>query len=115
MSENLSPEQLIKKFAEVQQLSEADAEKLIGGETTEDILNNIQQFTLAKIHKDMQPTNRAQRRALAKKRGRKNTQKAEVITDMAQKLNYIDLIQKLRILNEKKNKEIENETTNENN
>jgi hypothetical protein len=38
------------------------------------------------------------------------------VADAAEKLNYIDLIQKLRALNEKREKEIENnETTSENN
>lgn len=49
--------------------------------------------------------NRKQRRKLAKKGGKKGRQQLSSITDTAKKLNYIDLIEKLRILNEKKEHE----------
>ena len=54
-----------------------------------------------------------------KKYGKKNKQTeldTKVIADTTEKLNYIDLIQKLRILNEKNEKEIEEngETATEN-
>ena len=57
--------------------------------------------------------NRAERRALAKKIGRKGREQFGTISETAKKLNYIDMIQKLRELNEKKEKE--NENTEENN
>ena len=56
--------------------------------------------------------NRAQRRALKKKVGAKKyaemvneAGEMTVVSEMAQKLNYIDLIQKLRKLNEENEKE----------
>lgn len=49
------------------------------------------------------PLNRAQRRALMKKAGKKGREQLGTIGNTAKKLNYIDLIQKLRKLNEKEN------------
>lgn len=84
---------------------------MIGGETADDVLINIKKFTEQKIREAMPPMNRAQRRAWQKKqrrnRNKVNKSHAETITDTAQKLNYIDLIKKLRVLNEQKEKEIE--------
>ena len=54
--------------------------------------------------------NRAQRRALMKKGGKTGRRQLSVINETAQKLNYIDLIQELRKLNEEKEKE-DNEAT----
>ena len=51
----------------------------------------------------MPPMNRAQRRALAKKMGKKGREQLGAISNTAQKLNYIYLIQKLRELNKKEN------------
>ena len=51
------------------------------------------------------PRNRAERRALAKKLGKKGREQFGTISETAKKLNYIDLIQKLREMN----KENENE------
>ena len=51
------------------------------------------------------PRNRAERRALAKKLGKKGRAQMDVITETTEKLNYIDLIQKLRELNAKKERE----------
>lgn len=108
MSEsNLTREQLLDRFAEAQNVSRQEAEKLIGGETAEDILANIKNFTREKIQEQMPPMNRAQRRAWLKKHKRRIKSTAETITETAQKLNYIELIKKLRELNEKKEKEIE--------
>lgn len=107
MSEvNLTKEQLLDRFAEAQNVSKQEAEKLIGGETAEDILENIKNFTREKIQEQMPPMNRAQRRAWLKKHKRRIKSTAETITETAQKLNYIELIKKLRELNEKKEKEI---------
>ena len=56
------------------------------------------------------PRNRAERRALAKKIGKKGREQFGTISETAKKLNYIDLIQKLRALNEKE-ENLENEAT----
>ena len=63
-----------------------------------------------------QPRNRAERRALAKKLGKKGRKQfdstTQTIGETAKKLDYISLIQKLRELNDKKEKENkENEAT----
>ena len=50
--------------------------------------------------------NRAERRALMRKIGKKNYNDINIIAETATKLDYIDLIQKFRELNKKK----ENET-----
>ena len=102
---------LIKRFAEIQKMDYAEAEKLIGADTEEEIMKKITDFTVQKINGGIK-LNRAQRRALAKKnKGKKAqaSQKSQIdeINETATKLNYIDLIQKLRVLNEKKAKEIE--------
>lgn len=111
MTEQITTNQLLERFAQIQGISIKDAKKLVGADTVEDILNNITQFTKAKIQAENRPMNRKQRRALAKKLGKKGRSKAEIIADTAEKLNYIDLIQKFRALNEKQEKEIkENET-----
>ena len=102
---------LIKRFAEIQKMDYAEAEKLVGADTEEEIMKKITDFTVQKINGGIK-LNRAQRRALAKKnKGKKaqTAQKSQIdeINETAAKLNYIDLIQKLRVLNEKKAKEIE--------
>ena len=102
---------LIKRFAEIQKMDYAEAEKLVGADTEEEIMKKITDFTVQKINGGVK-LNRAQRRALAKKnKGKKaqTAQKSQIdqINETAAKLNYIDLIQKLRVLNEKKAKEIE--------
>ena len=55
----------------------------------------------------LRPRNRAERRAIAKKLGKKGREQFGTISETAKKLNYIDLIQKLREMN----KENENEDT----
>ena len=102
---------LIKRFAEIQKMDYAEAEKLIGADTEEEIMKKITDFTVQKINGGIK-LNRAQRRTLAKKNKGKKAQAAQKsqideINETATKLNYIDLIQKLRVLNEKKAKEIE--------
>ena len=91
--------EIIERFAEVQQISYEEAEQLIGGETDDYILKNIAKFTTEKIYSQMPPLNRAQRRKLVKKVGKKNV---NVVANTAEKINYINLIQELRKLNEKK-------------
>ena len=105
-------EWLIKRYAEVMKISLEESEQQIGAPTEEEILKNIQQKTLEHIRSKQLPMNRAQRRALKKKVGAKKY--AEMVTDSsdivsavsetAAKLNQIDLIQKLRKLNEEKEK-----------
>ena len=110
----LTRQELIERFAEIQQISVEEAEQQVGAPTEEEILKKIQDKTIEKINSTRVPMNRAQRRALKKKVGAKKY--AEMVTDSgdvvgavsetARKLNYIDLIQKLRKLNEEKAKEI---------
>lgn len=57
------------------------------------------------------PMNRAQRRAAKKRGGKTGQQQLDLITNTAKKLNYINLIQKLREKN-KENKNNENITKN---
>lgn len=101
---------LIKRFAEIQGIDYAEAEKQIGAENDEEIMKKITDFTIQKINGGVK-LNRAQRRALAKKnkgkKGQPPKSQIDEINETAAKLNYIDLIQKLRNLNEKKAKEIE--------
>lgn len=52
-----------------------------------------------------QPRNRAERRALAKKLGKRGRASMGSISETAKKLNYINLIEQLRELNEKKENE----------
>ena len=98
-NKDLTPQELIKRFANIQGISEEEATGLVGAETTEEILNKITEFTTKKIKANTVPLNRAQRRALAKKVGKKNRQDIDTIANTAEKLNYIDLIQRLRALN----------------
>lgn len=117
----LSKEELIERFAAIQQISKEEAEEQVGAPTEEEILKKISDKTIEKINSTRVPMNRAQRRALKKKVGAKkyaemvaNGDVVETISETAKKLNYIDLIQKLRKLNEEKEKE-NGETTTENN
>ena len=122
--EKSTKHELIKRFAEVQGIKYEEAEQQIGGGTDEEILKKIQDFTVQQINNNSQVhLNRAQRRALQKKYGKgaqihvADTEQQNVINETAKKLNYIDLIQKLRALNEQKQKELEKygETTDETN
>lgn len=108
----LSRTELIERYATIQNISFEEAEAEIGAPTEEEILKNIQDKTIEKIKSRQIPMNRAQRRALKKRVGAKKyaemvneAGEMAVVSEMAQKLNYIDLIQKLRKLNEKKEKE----------
>lgn len=122
---NLTVEELIERFAQVQNISKEEAKEQIGADTPEEVLKKIQDKTIEKINSTRVPMNRAQRRALKKKVGAKKyaemvNESGDVVgavSETAKKLNYIDLIQKLRKLNEEKEKEIEEngETTTEDN
>ena len=98
---------LIARFAEANGISIEEATNLVGAETDDQILENIKNFTVEKINKNMPPLNRAQRRALAKKTKNKGLSKSAQsnIAETTKKLNYIDLIQRLRNLNEEKENE----------
>ena len=112
-TENPTREQLIERFAQIQNISIEDATQQIGANTEDEIIKNIQNFTTEAI-KSKQPLhlNREQRRKLKKKMGAKNyaafmaerQDEASVISETAEKLNYIDLIQKLRKLNKENEK-----------
>lgn len=125
MDEHLSVQELIERFAQVQNISKEEAQEQVGAETPEEVLKKIQDKTIEKINSTRVPMNRAQRRALKKKVGAKKyaemvNESGDVVgavSETAKKLNYIDLIQKLRKLNEEKEKEIEKngETTTEDN
>ena len=122
IDKNLSREELLQRYAEVNGVSIEDAEKEVGAESLDEMLKNIEDKTLQHIREKQPPMNRAQRRALKKKLGAKkyaemvgeNGDVVEAVTETAKKLNYIDLIQKLRKLNEEKENE-NGETTIENN
>ena len=113
IKEELTSEELIKRYAEIQKISIEEAKEEVGAPTEEEILKKISDKTIEKINSTRVPMNRAQRRALKKKVGAKKyaemvNESGDVITavsETAAKLNYIDLIQKLRKLNEEKEKE----------
>lgn len=107
---------IIKRFSETTGISIEEAERQIGAATEEETLKNIEEYTLKQIREKMPPLNRAQRRALAKKQGKNkglSKNAVETIADTTKKINYIDLIQRLRKLNENNKgemKENEDET-----
>ena len=121
INEKPTREELIQRYAEINGVSIEDAEKEVGAESLDEMLKNIEEKTLQRIREKQPPMNRAQRRALKKKLGTKkyaemvgeNGDVVEAVTETAKKLNYIDLIQKLRKLNEEKENE-NGETTTEN-
>ena len=110
VNQHLSCEELIERYAEIQNISIEQAREEIGAPTEEEILKKIQDKTIEKINSTRIPMNRAQRRALKKKVGAKKyaemvAESGDVVgavSEIAKKLNYIDLIQKLRKLNEEK-------------
>lgn len=115
INQHLSCDELIERYARVQNISIEQAKEEVGAPTEEEILKKIQDKTIEKINSTRVPMNRAQRRALKKKVGAKKyaemvNESGDVVgavSETAKKLNYIDLIQKLRKLNEEKEKEIE--------
>lgn len=108
--EKLTAHELIERYAQIQGISYEEAELQVGAPTEEEILKKIEQKTIEKINSTRVPMNRAQRRALKKKVGAKKyaemiAESGDVTTavsETAQKLNYIHLIQKLRELNKEK-------------
>ena len=115
INQHLSCDELIERYAQIQNISIEQAKEEVGAPTEEEILKKIQDKTIEKINSTRVPMNRAQRRALRKKVGAKKyaemvNESGDVVgavSETAKKLNYIDLIQKLRKLNEEKEKEIE--------
>lgn len=73
----------------------------------DETLNLITQSASAAIDNktNIRLRNRKERRAIQKQLGKKNRNKIDAISEIARKLDYIDLIQKLRELNEKKENE----------
>ena len=112
INEKPTSEQLIERYATVNNIPIEQAKEEVSAETAEKILKNIENKTLARIREKMPPMNRAQRRAMKKKMGAKkyaelaaeNGDVTTTISETAAKLNYIDLIQKLRKLNEENEK-----------
>ena len=110
INEKLTVEELIERYAKIQDISIEKAKEEVGAPTEEEVLKKIEQKTIEKINSTRVPMNRAQRRALKKKVGAKRyaemvNESGDVVTavsETAKKLNYIDLIQKLRKLNEEK-------------
>ena len=84
-------------------------EAFVTGLTTDqDNIDTIVEETTSAIEnksEQLQFHNRAQRRAFAKKLGKSGRAKMGTISETAKKLTYINLIQKLRELNEKKENE----------
>lgn len=114
VDESLTNKELVERFAKIHNMTIEAATELIGGESNEETLKKIQDFTVDKINSSTVKLNRAQRRAFKKKYGHAPPvvnatlqEQQEVINDTARKLTYIDLIQKLRALNAKKEKENE--------
>ena len=122
ITETPTKEELIKRYADIQKITLEEANEQVGANTIEEVLKKIETKTLEKIRSTQPPMNRAQRRALKKKLGSKKYAEmvaeggdvVSAVSETAKKLNYIDLIQKLRALNEKKENE-NNETTTEDN
>lgn len=110
ITETPTKEELIKRFADIQKITIEEANEQVGAETIEEVLKKIENKTIEKIRSTQVPMNRAQRRALKKKVGAKKYAEmvaesgdiTTAVSETAAKLNYIDLIQKLRKLNEEK-------------
>ena len=104
--DKMSSNELIERFAEVNKLTIEQATELIGGETSEEILNNITRYTISNIRsKNSMKMNRKQRRALLKQMGKEKYEAMNDISDAVTKINYIDLIERFRKLNEQKENE----------
>ena len=119
----LTVDELVARFALIQNISKEEAREQVGADTPEEVLKKIQDKTIEKINSTRVPMNRAQRRALKKKVGAKKyaemvAESGDVVgavSETAKKLNYIDLIQKLRKLNEQKETEENGKTATEDN
>lgn len=66
-------------------------------------LEAVQSMITSQIDENSVPMmNRAQRRAMAKRMGKKGREQIGTISETAKKLNYIELIQRLREMNKEK-------------
>mgnify|MGYP003571632914 CR=1 FL=1 len=84
-----------------------DEEELDSPET----LEAVESMITSQINENSVPKmNRAQRRAMAKRMGKKGREQMGTISETAKKLNYIELIQRLREINEEKENENEQAT-----
>ena len=123
INEKPTKSELIERYAQIHNISVEEAETQVGAPTEEEILKNIEEKTLEKIRSLQVPMNRAQRRAMKKKYGAKKYAEmmansgdaVSAVSETAKKLNYIDLIQKLRKLNAEKENEENGETVIEDN
>ena len=80
--------------------------------TDQDSIEEIVEETTSAIEKksqSLQYHNRAERRAFAKKLGKKGREQFGTISETAKKLNYINLIQKIKELKEKNKDEVIND------
>ena len=110
ITETPTKEELIKRYADIQKITLEEANEQVGAESVDEVLKKIEAKTLEKIRSTQVPMNRAQRRALRKKVGAQKyaemvANSGDVVSavgETAKKLNYIDLIQKLRKLNKEK-------------
>jgi len=80
-------------------------------EETLNAIEDVKQEALQKLMPFM-PRNRAERRALEKKLGKKGRAQYPDLIETSKKIAQIDLIQKLRELNEKKENENEHDDSN---
>jgi len=110
-----STEEIIDRFAAIHNMSREDAMdrlKVVSTSSPTYTLSRIEKYTVDKINSKRVTMNREQRRALKKKVGAKKYAEmiaeegdtVEVIVETAKKLNYIDLIQKLKKINEENEK-----------
>lgn len=100
----MNKKETIARFAQLYNITYEEAAQKVDAETDEEILNKISSYIANDIRqKNNIVLNRAARRKLQKKVGKNNI---KTITDTSTKLGYIDLIQKLRELNEKKGDEV---------
>lgn len=88
-----------------EKILEYNEEELDSPET----LEAVESMITSQINENSVPKmNRAQRRAMAKQIGKKGREQMGTISETAKKLNYIELIQRLREMNEK-NEEVDND------
>ena len=111
----MNKKEIITRFAQLYDLSYDDAVALVDDETEEGMMNKITSYIAQQIKsKNKIVLNRKQKRKLMKKAGKQGRDQLNTISDTSTKFGYIDLIQKLRKLNEQKEKE-ENDNAIENN
>ena len=111
----MNKKEIITRFAQLYNLSYDDAAALVDDENENEVMNKITSYIAQQIKsKSKIVLNRKQKRKLMKKAGKQGRNQFNTISDTSTKLGYIDLIQKLRKLNEQKEKE-ENDNAIENN